>query len=318
MKKIAPIFAIFCFIVLGLASWRAPEFMTTGSVITSYKYVKPLDGKKYSECMGVEKQKSQKQGSFGQTQGSFGQAEKKTEKKSPEYCSAMYWLGTDRMGIPLIDYATQGAKIVLYPSIVAGLLTCLFAVMGGLLRCLKYPFIDSGIQLFAEVVGALPRMVVILVCALILPRDMRGLLPLGIVWAILAAPTAMDEAGAVASRLGGARFVEALKAHGFGLFRIYIYHIVALNLRPVVVRQGSEVMMQVVFLEVALSYLAVMESKPSFTHADNLHSWADLLKMGYATVVVDEPSLHALVLGLGLITFIVVMASSISNMARAR
>ena len=76
--------------------------------------------------------------------------------------------------------------------------------------------------------------------------------------------------------------------------------------------------MQVVFLEVALSYLAVMELKPSFTHADNLHSWADLLKMGYATVVVDEPSLHALLLGLGLITLIVVTASSVSSMARAR
>ena len=61
-------------------------------------------------------------------------------------------------------------------------------------------------------------------------------------------------------------------------FRIYLYHIVALNLRPIVVRQGAEVMMQVVFLEVALSYLAVVESQPSFTHADNIKRRAELLK----------------------------------------
>ena len=194
----------------------------------------------------------------------------------------------------------------------------MFAIFGGLIRCFNIPLLDSATQLFAEIVGALPRMVVILVCALILPRDIRGLLPLAIVWSILSAPTAIDEAGAVASRLGGARFVEALRAHGFGVIRIYLYHIVALNLRPVVVRQGAEVMMQVVFLEIALSYLAVMEEKPSFTHADNLHSWADLLKMGYSAVVVDEPSMHALIIGLTLITFIVITASSLSRMARAR
>ena len=32
-------------------------------------------------------------------------------------------------------------------------------------------------------------------------------------------------------------------------------HIIAYNLRPVVIRQGAEIMMQVAFLEVALSYL---------------------------------------------------------------
>ena len=118
--------------------------------------------------------------------------------------------------------------------------------------------------------------------------------------------------------MGGARFVEALRAHGFSSLRIYLYHIVALNLRPVVVRQGAEVMMQVVFLEVALSYLAVVESQPSFTHLDNLHSWAALLSMGYSALVVNEPSLHALLLGLLLITLIVVTASSVSKAARAK
>ena len=310
MKNFSLLLAFFCFTTLFVASYNAPEFLTPGSVISEYKYVTPFDAEKQSQCLSSDTGSSNQMG--------FGVQKKETTKRDPAFCRSIYWMGTDRKGIPIIEYATQGAKIVLFPSLIAGLVTCLFGIFGGLLRCVELPFIDSMTQLFAEVVGALPRMVVILVCALILPRDIRGLLPLALLWALLSAPTAMDEAGAVTSRLGGARFVEALRAHGFGALRIYLYHIVALNLRPVVVRQGAEVMMQVVFLEVALSYLAVVESQPSFTHADNIHSWADLLKMGYSAVVVDEPSMHALVIGLGLIAFIVVTATSITNMARAR
>ena len=309
-RQLSFFLALFCFVSLFWASYKAPKFLTPGSVISEYKYVQPFDGQKQEQCLSSGKQSSSSMG--------FGSSKTTSSAKDPAFCSSMYWMGTDRKGIPLIEYATQGAKVILFPSLIAGIVTCLFGIMGGLLRCVQLPFLDSMTQLFAEIVGALPRMVVILVCALVLPRDMRGLLPLALLWAILSAPTAMDEAGAVTSRLGGARFVEALRAHGFGAIRIYLYHIVALNLRPIVVRQGAEVMMQVVFLEVALSYLAVVESQPSFTHADNIKSWAELLKMGYSAVVVDEPSLHALIIGLGLIAFVVVTATSITNMARAR
>ena len=198
-------------------------------------------------------------------------------------------------GRPLTEYATQGARIVAIPSLVAGLFVTVLATIGGLVRCMDRPLLNAVIQAASELVGALPRMVVILVAALMLPTDWRGLMPLAIVWAILAAPGAMDEAGAAAARLGGTRFVEALRAHGFSGFRIYAIHIIAYNLRPVVIRQGAEIMMQVAFLEVALSYLAV-DLNGLLTHPDSLRSWADLLNMGYVGLVVDGvPMLHTLV-----------------------
>ena len=128
----------------------------------------------------------------------------------------------------------------------------------------------------------------------------------------------MDEAGAVAQRIGGSRFVEALKAHGFSAWRIYLYHIVLLNLRPVVVRQRAEQIMQVAFLEISLSYLAKVQDQSSFTHPDNLHSWAELLYQGYVGLVIDIDSLHILALGLVLIGLIVVMAFAFSRAAEAR
>ena len=228
--------------------------------------------------------------------------------------------GTDARGRSLLDYATQGAQVVAVPALVAGVLVALFGVLGGLLRCLGSVAVNAGIQWFTEIVGALPRMVVILVVALILPREHRSLLPLACTWALLAAPGAMDEAAAVAQRLGGSRFVEALRAHGYSATRIFLVHVVGYNLRPVIVRQGAETMMQVVFLEIALSYLALAENQPSFTHADSLKSWADLLKLGYPSLIpsLDYDSGHALVLGLGLLGLVATSSILIGRAARAR
>lgn len=229
-------------------------------------------------------------------------------------------LGTDMNGRPLIEYATQGARIIALPSLLAGLLVAVFGMMGGLLRCVEWPITQTIVQFFGEIVGALPRMVVILVIALLLPRDWRSLTPLAVVWAVLSAPGAIDEAGAVASRLGGTRFVEALKAHGFSAWRIYMHHIVTLNLRPVLVRQGAEAMMTVAFLEVALSYLAVVQDQSSFTHSDNLKSWADLLKEGYLWLAIPgmDGSAHVLFVGLAMLGLVVLTATALSKAAEAR
>jgi ABC-type dipeptide/oligopeptide/nickel transport system permease subunit len=228
--------------------------------------------------------------------------------------------GADARGRSLLSYANQGARVVAIPSVLAGVLVTFFGVVGGLLRCAGSERASAYVQIFSEIVGALPRMVVILIVALLLPREHRSLLALAITWAVLAAPPAMDEAAAVAERLGGSRFVEALRAHGYSGIRIYLVHIVFYNLRPVVVRQGAEALMHVVFLEIALSYLALAEKQPSFTHIDSLRSWADLLKLGYPSMI---PSLgvqtgHALLLGLGLLGLVALMSIAIGRVARAR
>lgn len=208
--------------------------------------------------------------------------------------------GTDERGIPIHEYALQGAGIVGIPALVAALITMAFATLAGIVRCADAPWLDTALQAAGELVGALPRMVVILVVALMLPYDWRVLLPVAVCWALLAAPAAMDEAASSAGRLGGARFVEALRAHGFTATRIYAYHILWNNLRPVIVRQGAEVGMQVVFLEIALSYLALASREPSFTHPESSYSWATLLYQGY-TWILGQDLFHSMVLGLGLV-----------------
>ena len=148
--------------------------------------------------------------------------------------------GTDMMGISLAEYAMQGARVVTLPAVLSGMLVMVLATLAGLARCAGFGWLDGLLQAFSELVGAVPRLVLILVIAVAMPMDARSLLPIGLAWAILAAPGAMDEAATTAGRLGGASFVEALRAHGFTAPRIYLRHIVWLNLRSVIVRQGAE------------------------------------------------------------------------------
>jgi ABC-type dipeptide/oligopeptide/nickel transport system permease subunit len=226
-------------------------------------------------------------------------------------------MGTDDRGIPVFDYALQGAGIVAIPALLSGAFVAFMAVIAGLIRCAGYESFDSILQIFAEILGSLPRMVVLLVVAILLPKEWKVLLPIGLTWALLASPGAMDEAAATAGRLGGAHFVEALRAHGFSAARIYLYHVVWLNLRSVIVRQAAEVAMQVVFLEIALSYLAVSSNQPSFTHGEETFSWAILLYQGY-TSLLGQSLYHSLFFGLALVGMTALMSQSLRLAARAR
>jgi ABC-type dipeptide/oligopeptide/nickel transport system permease subunit len=226
-------------------------------------------------------------------------------------------MGTDDRGIPLFEYALQGTAIVALPAMLAGCVVMLMAVFAGLIRCSGVTWFDTVLQVFTELLGSLPRLVVILVVAIILPPDWKSLYPIAFTWALLASPGAMDEAATTAGRLGGTRFVEALRAHGFSATRIYLYHVVWLNLRAVIVRQGSEVAMQAVFLEIALSYLAVSRNEPSFTHSESTYSWATLLYQGYSALL-GQDLMHSMFFGLALVALVAFMAQAVRIAARAR
>jgi len=236
--------------------------------------------------------------------------------------------GTDDMGIPYLEYVLQGAKIVTMPAVISGFIVMVLSMAAGVSRCAAIGWVDVALQGSTEIVGALPRLVVVLVVAVGIPAEWRGMLPIAIVWAILSAPGAMDEAASSAGRLGGAQFVEALRAHGFSATRVYLYHVLWMNLKSVIVRQAAEVAMQVVFLEIALSYLAAATQQPSFTHADSLHSWAALLYDGFTQLVyawtgsweeiLSLSSYRVLGLGVFLVALVALMASAFRLSVRPR
>ena len=88
------------------------------------------------------------------------------------------------------------------PAVAAGCVVMLMSVIAGLIRCSDVGWFDTVLQVFTELLGSLPRLVVILVVAIVLPADWKSLFPIAITWALLASPGAMDEAAATAGRLG--------------------------------------------------------------------------------------------------------------------
>ena len=230
-------------------------------------------------------------------------------------------LGADSSGRLIWDQVKQGSSIVMIPALLAALIVFILGVLGGLLACTQSTKVAPVVQVMGEVLSALPRLVVVLVVARLVPQESRSLLPIAVVWALLSAPGAMDEAASVAGRLGGARFVEAMRAHGFSKWRIYIVHVIGFNLRPVLLRQALEVFTQVVLLEIALSYLtATMNNVASLTTAsDDAMSWAHILVEGYKWVPpLNEPSGHALLVGLGLIALVIATTRVAIYAGRAR
>lgn len=227
-------------------------------------------------------------------------------------------LGTSPRGQPLWAFAAQGAAVVTGPALLAGGLVGVAATGAGLLRAAPRPGLDAALHAVGEVVGSLPRFPMVLVLALLLPAGAHKLWSLAAGWAALSSPGAMDEAASVAGRLGGARFVEALRAHGFSWARVHLYHLVALNLRPVVVRHALDAAAGVVFLELALSWLSRQEDQASMAHADAVGTWADLLVAGYPSLVVGVPTGHALALGVGLCAAVLLAARLGAWAAEAR
>ncbi len=75
--------------------------------------------------------------------------------------------------------------------------------------------------------------------------------------------------------------------------------------------------MQVVFLEIALSYLALASREPSFTHPESSYSWATLLYQGY-TWMLGQDLFHSMTLGLALVALVTLCAQSFRLAAAAR
>ncbi len=178
--------------------------------------------------------------------------------------AAAHLLGTDHLGRDVLARLIRASRAFVLPgagaAVVAGVLGLALGTVAGWFGGVA----EQAGRLVFTVVGAVPRLVLVLLAATIVGDDPAVL-------AVAAGLVCAPELGsAVAARLGDLRraeFVLALRAHGVSDARILGYHLLWVNARGVVARQLFTVFGYYVGLETTLSYLGgfgVQEPEPSW------------------------------------------------------
>ena len=230
--------------------------------------------------------------------------------------------GTDTRGIPLLEYVMQGAKIVTLPAIISGLLVAFLSTIAGLARCASLTWVDTIIQAVSEIMGALPEIVVVLVIALAIPREWRGLLPIDIAWALMSTPGAMDEAASCAGRLEVRDLLRPSRRMAFRQCEFMGIMSHGLIFEQFWYDKGQRLPCRLYFRNCPVLPSRTIQG-PAFTHSDSTYSWAELLYFGYQSIISGEwygedSLMHAMVVGLGFIVLTAFIAHCFRLGARER
>lgn len=178
--------------------------------------------------------------------------------------SAAHWLGTDHLGRDVAMRLVRASRAFALPGLGAALTAGVLGLVAGTTAGWFGGPVEQGVRLVFTVVGAVPRLVLVLLCATIVGDDPAVL---AVATGLVCAP---EVGAAVAARLGELRraeFVLALRAHGVADGRILAFHLLWVNARGVVARQVLTAFGWYVGLETTLSYLGgfgVQEPEPSW------------------------------------------------------
>jgi peptide/nickel transport system permease protein len=175
-----------------------------------------------------------------------------------------YFLGSDEQGRSIAFRLFKGVSAFFFPGLLAGLICMLLGSITG--ACSGYfgGWIAKGMNALLELVDTLPRMVfLILICTIFRPSMV---LIAGVV-SLLFIPSVAKVIRLKVEALASEDYILAYIAHGFHPFTIISYHILWLQCRAALIRQGFFVFAYVLFVETALSYLGdygVQEPTPSW------------------------------------------------------
>ena len=178
--------------------------------------------------------------------------------------SFAHLLGTDAQGRDVAIRLLKGTEAFFFPGLGAALVSVILGAIFGAIAGYSEGLLRSLVLGFLHLIDTLPRLVfIILVCTI---RDPS--IPLiASVTAVLFVPTVATVVRQKVEALASEDYILAHLAHGFRAVHVLAYHILWLQCRPLLVRQGAFVFGDVLFVETGLSYLGdygVQEPDPSW------------------------------------------------------
>ena len=181
--------------------------------------------------------------------------------------SADHYLGTDHTGRDVFRRLVMSSQSFMLPGLKAALLAMLIGTSMGALSGYLGSWPARLTSSAFSILGSIPRLVLALLCSAIFGAEPH----------VLAYATAIAYAPAVGEAIHGRiqnlrqqQFVTAARCHGLSHFRILSYHLLWLNCRRLLIRQGARVFGFYVVLEATLSYIDPTHFSPRYPTWGNM------------------------------------------------
>ena len=181
--------------------------------------------------------------------------------------STHHYLGTDHSGRDVFKRLVMSSQSFMGPGLKAAMLAMLIGTSLGAISGYMGGWPARLTSSTFSILGAIPRLILALLCSAIFGAEPN----------VLAYATAIAYAPAVGEAIDGRiqslrqqQFVIAARCHGLSHWRILSYHLLWLNCRRLIIRQGARVFGFYVVLEATLSYIDPTHFSPRYPTWGNM------------------------------------------------
>jgi peptide/nickel transport system permease protein len=211
--------------------------------------------------------------------------------------SATHWLGTDTIGRDIFSRLIYGGQITIFVALASSLLAFSTGAFFGFMAAVKGGWVDQVMSRIADLVMAIPSLIVALVILSVLPLNLTVLI---FVIGLLDSTRVFRLSRAVAMDIAVMDYVEAAKLRGEGQGWIIFREILPNALSPLVAEFGLRFIFAVLFIS-TLSFLGLGIQPPLADWGGMVKENKDGLIYGKSAALMPALAIAALAISVNLV-----------------